>query len=237
MRIKLGPILQDARGKLGSVVFSVWKTGKQYVRQTANIIANPNSTDQSAIRANMEMLSKYWYGTLTQDQRDGWATWALTKPGMGTGSGSIRDLIKGNTGIMSGFNAFCMANQWVYTGDPAASVVEDAPLGATPPTPPLSVTPIWTTPNLVVTWNGPDVKKTGAHCRLWITCRERGVHKQLIAVALATAGTISIAAVKGALGASIDLINAPGHYLVQMDTVDPDGTKSPGSVTMDVDIS
>lgn len=236
MRIKFNSIVSDASGRLGEFVYSKWKSGINYIRKAATIIYNPESPDQVAIRAQLANLAKYWYDTLDQAQRDGWATWALTKPGMGTGSGGIRDLIKGNGGVMSGFNAFILANQWVFSSNPAASVLEDAPIGATPPTPPLSVSPTWTTPNLVVTWNGPDVKKTGAYCRLWIACREYGVHKQLIANALATAGTISIAAVKGANGASIPLVDAPGHYLVQMDTVDPDGTKSQPSVTKDVDI-
>lgn len=227
MRIKLGPLITDARGRLGEVVFSIWKTGVQYVRQVANVISNPQSADQMAIRNNLSVNSKAWYDTLTPAQRSGWNDWAATSPGMGEGDGGIYTIIKGNKGVMSGINAFIMAQQWLISA--GLSNVQDAPLGLTPPSAPSSVAASYAAPTLTVTWTEPDIHKVDAKVRIWLASHQLGIHKQLTANALASAATLPITNVKGALGASVAIADYPGDYIIQMDTVDTDGTKSPPS--------
>lgn len=227
MRIKLGPLVTDARGRFGQMIYSIWKTGVQYVRQMPNVIANPQSADQMAIRNNMTVNSKAWYDTLTPVQRTGWEDWAQTKPGQGEGDGGIYTIIKGNSGIMSGMNAFILANQWLLSA--GLSNVQDAPLGLTPPSAPTTVAASFALGDVTVTWTEPDIHKVGAKVRVWLASHQRGIHKQLVGNALASAGTLVITNVKGALGASVPIANYPGDYIIQADTVDDDGTKSPPS--------
>ena len=234
-RFKLGFGMADIRGKIGNYVYSIQKTGVSTIRQVAQAVSNPMSPDQAAIRCNLARYAKAWNDDLSDAQRAGWATWALTKPGMGNKDGGILVVIKGNNGIMSGFNAYVMVNQWLRSC--ALAGVDDAPIGATPPTPPRTVEATWTTPNIVVTLLAPQVKKTGAFSRLWIAKHQPDIHRQLVVAAVATQLTINVATLKGAQGADVAVIDSPGNYIIQMDTVDPDGTKSGPSNVAEVKVT
>lgn len=232
-KIKYGALVSDIRGAIGQEVFSVWKAGVAYVRKKASIRANPQSTDQATIRCNLANLAKYWFNTLTQAQRDLWETWALTEPGKGNGEGGILAIIRGNGGKMSGYNAFCMANQWLKSCA-LASPVATPPIDVDPPTPPLDIGCSWATPTLTVTWTTPVTFKESARCRIWIASHEQPVHRQLVTYAVADLDTKDITNVKGANGDVVALADVLGHYLVQMDTVDPDGSKSGPSMVQRV---
>lgn len=77
--ITFGPIVSDARKKVGGVVFSKSRTGA-YVRKKVSPI-QPRTTSQRAVRANFTANSKGWSGTLNNAERQGFAALAasLTK--------------------------------------------------------------------------------------------------------------------------------------------------------------
>ena len=224
-RFKLGFGMTDIRGKIGNFVYSIQKTGVSTIRQVAQSVSNPMSADQAAIRCNLAFLTKNWNDVLTQEERDAWATWALTKPGMGNKDGGILTVIKGNNGIMSGMNAYVLANQWLKSIGAANTAV--APVGATPPTAPVVTSIIWDGVDRAdVIWVLPTVMKVGAKVRLWLACRQPGVHRQLVWAEDATLLTRSLYSIKVAQGAAALIVDYPGDYIIQMDTVDTDGTKS-----------
>ena len=229
-RITLGPNVTDIRGKFGSIVYSIWKTGRQYMRQAANVINNPHSTNQMAIRDRLTLLSKRWYDTLDDAKRAGWNDWALTKPGMGNGDGGVLTVIKGNGGIMSGFNAYILANQWLNTIGQA--IVDDAPLGLTPPSAPTLVSATWNVDRLDLIWTAPITMKADAKVRLWIAHRNQLLHKQFVWAEDALLLTRSLYFALGSGGAAVLVKDYPGEYILQMDAVDIDGTKSPGGNTL-----
>jgi hypothetical protein len=234
-RFKLGFGFSDIRGKIGNYVYSIGKTGVSTVRQVAQSISNPSSPDQTAIRCNLAKYAGYWSNDISVAQRTLWEAWAATKPGMGNKDGGVLTIIKGNSGDLSGINAYVMSNQWLRSC--AMAGVDDAPLGATPPGAPTNVAASWLTPTLTVTWTAPVVKKAGAQCRIWLMNHQGLVHRQLVAYAPAAQGTIDITTVKGAQGLIVALASAPGSYSIQMDTVDADGTKSGPSGTTTLDIT
>lgn len=236
-RIQLSGLLTDVRGKIGNYVFSVWKAGNHYIRNVASVISNPSSSDQALVRCYMAMLTKYWYDTLTADQRENWNTWALTEPGKGNKDGGVETVIKGNNGKMSGFNAFCMANMWNRTAGISADVIAVAPLGVTPPTPPLSVAASEAAGTVTVTWTEPITHEADARVRIWGVSREKLMHRQLLATEPVAAGTKDIVSFKGAGGASILFADVVGHFLIQLDTVDDTGTKSGPSNVAEFTIS
>ena len=234
-RIKLGAILSDIRGELQNGVYSIWKTGVHYIRNIAPVISNPHSTDQAYIRFLMSEYSKDWFDTLTEAQRENWNDWAQTKPGQGNGDGGIYNIIKGNNGIMSGFNAFIMANQWLSSA--GCGAVTAAPIGVTPPSAPRNVAASYLDPDVTVTWIAPDTVKAGARVRIWLYHRQQLIHKQLVQSAAYDDLTADITNVKGANGDSVAIADYLGDYLIQMDCVDPDGTKGPPSNTCAVEVT
>ena len=216
------------------MTFSIQKTGVATVRQKALAIANPSSPDQAAIRCSLALLAGQWRDVLTQPQRDSWNTYALTKPGMGVKDGGILHLIKGNNGIMSGFNAFVLVNQWLKSVNKVA--VGSAPIGQIAPTPPLNITATYLAPDMTIGWTIPATAKPNAVCRIWIGCHQPTCHRQLVAQESYNALTKVIAGFKGAQGVVIPFASAPGDYFFQMDTVDADGTKSGPSNTVEVTV-
>jgi hypothetical protein len=75
-RLIFSPLLSDARGKVGDVVFSGWK-GTPYVRRRV-IPANPNSAAQQAIRAAMTLCVASWQ-SLTANEQNSWLTYAAAR--------------------------------------------------------------------------------------------------------------------------------------------------------------
>jgi hypothetical protein len=77
--ITFGPIVSDARKKIGGVVFSKSRTGA-YVRKKVSPI-QPRTTSQRAVRANFTANSKGWSGTLDNPERQSFSALAasLTK--------------------------------------------------------------------------------------------------------------------------------------------------------------
>lgn len=68
--LKFGAGIADMRGKQNGVVYSRNQYGA-YGRQKVSPV-NPQTPRQTTVRARVAMLSQYWGGTLTQQQRDAW---------------------------------------------------------------------------------------------------------------------------------------------------------------------
>lgn len=126
------PIFGDARGKLGTMVFSRNASGP-YVRPF-KVPANPQSALQTANRVLWTQLSTYW-NLITEEQRQGWILWAATQR-------SINSL--GKPSRLSGITAFIRANMLRF---PVYSVlIIDAPTVVEPP-PPIQFASMVDTPN------------------------------------------------------------------------------------------
>lgn len=227
-RIVLAPIVTDIRGKLGDLVFSSWKAGVNYVRTVTGVIKNAQSLSQNGTRKYITRFSKRWRSTLTQAQRDEWKTYALTQPGKGPSDGGINNMIKGNNGKMTGFNAFILTNMWALTA--GLGPVPDAPLAAPAPQAPSTVAVSFLAGTATITWVTPDPAEVGAYCRIWGRIEGIVGHVQLIVNEAYDTDTKDILAIRGANGASILFTSLVGKVLhVQMDTVNPTGGKSAGS--------
>lgn len=234
-RIKLGPLVTDIRGSVKEVVYSIWKTGVHYIRSKAGIISNPESIAQSQIRNYMTLASKAWYDTLTGDQRENWNEFAQGLEVQEGDAGGILNIIPQNRGIMSGFNAYCMCYSMVrMCGLALPESFDDAPLGQTPPSAPTVLTGIWNTPDVELSWTDPTTVIAESLIRIWLRSHENIAHRQRLICAPLSHETYGFPAFRGANGALIAFINAPGHYLFQVDTIQPNGLKSNPSNTTEV---
>jgi hypothetical protein len=66
-KIQFGPVVADARKKVGGSVFSKSKFGSYLRKKTSPV--QPRTTAQRAVRANFTANAKAWSGTLTAPQR------------------------------------------------------------------------------------------------------------------------------------------------------------------------
>jgi len=101
-RVVLGPLISDARGKQGGLVFSRNAAG-HYVRAKVSPV-QPRSFDQIAIRAAVTYCSQYWRDTMLPAARALWETYAKATP--------ISDKF-GAKFLMSGIAAFLRFNVFI----------------------------------------------------------------------------------------------------------------------------
>lgn len=99
MALIISPLISSGSGKLGGVVL-LRTTGGFAVRALVTPV-NPNTPQQSFIRATLADLSNRWANVLTQAERDLWAVYALNTPLVGP-LGTIR--------TVSGLNMYVRAN-------------------------------------------------------------------------------------------------------------------------------
>ncbi len=105
-RVLLGPMVSDARGKQGGLVFSRNSAG-HYTRAKISPV-QPRTAAQIAVRANITNLSQAWRDTLTTAQRELWNLYAQASP--------VIDRF-GNKATVSGLNMFLRFNEeWVRSG-------------------------------------------------------------------------------------------------------------------------
>jgi len=111
-KIKLGPLVDKVRGKLGTVVFSEGKTGSTYVKMLQTKTTNPASANQAAQRNIFTALTKQW-NTLGADEQAAWNEYAKNGYGKRTipTGGGAREIIHGNTGRGGGKGLFMYVNQ------------------------------------------------------------------------------------------------------------------------------
>lgn len=232
-RIKLGVILNDIRGSVGNYTYSIWKAGVQVLRSKASVISNPESAQQAKFRCNMAVMAAAW-SALTVAQQAEWQDFADTKPGFGNGDGGIRNLIKGNGGVMSGWNAFVLSNQWLKSC--ALAQVTAAPLGVASPGAPTNVAAAWSVNKIHVTWTDPAGIIAGDKIRVWITSRNGLIHKQICRIVADAVAQEDIVSFEGAGGVTVDTVDYPGDYIIQLDCVTQTGVKSGPSAAVDVTV-
>lgn len=121
-KITYGPMVSGASGSIAGTTFSRNRYGA-YTRTKAMPV-NPNSTYQNGIRNILTEVSKHW-GTLTDDQRRQWRTWASENP--------IIDRL-GNSQVLQPNAAFASINsRMLYMGQGYLDVppIADAPAALT----------------------------------------------------------------------------------------------------------
>lgn len=107
-------IVTAASGSIAGCTFSRNRSG-QYIRGRS-LPVNPNSAQQTVIRAALSTLVARWTSTLTQAQRDAWSTWATNTPQTDS---------LGNPILITGQNAYIKMNaQRIQVG---LSIVDVAP--------------------------------------------------------------------------------------------------------------
>ena len=240
-RIELAPNVTDIRGSFKNVVFSIWKSGKNYIRSKAGVISNPNSEDQAAARFTLQSSGANWI-TLTQAQRDAWEEMAqrLRLPPFMNNNGGVLNITPRVGGIMSGFNAYVGFRTAAFGAGLFAFFSDDPPLQGPQPRPPRNLAGSYASGpgTLTLTWTDPAGADPDAKIRIWVRSRERLYHRQLLTFEAIGVGTIDLTQAKGALGAFIPFLQAhTSKLLVQIDHVDITGFRSQGSNTIDVSLS
>jgi len=193
-----------------------------------------------------------WYADLTASQRALWNEYAQglksaseqVGPNGNGGAGTLQ-VIPGDGGVMSGFNAFVKVNiTAIFAGFPMISPpVPDAPMGIDAPNAPTnlylhSYCHIGANPcRVILHWDDPVDAPVGSVIRVWTLSLDAGVHRQIVQLwPLATSAPYFIL-VKAALGAVHNVEDLPGHYHVQIDCVSPNGLKSPPSNVITVEVT
>lgn len=226
-RIKLGLHVADMRGKVGQLVYSIWKAGVSYVRLAAQVVRNPNSARQADARSCFGRLSRQWMTKLTPMERAAWDDWAGLKPRCAPDQGGARILIKRNRGVFAGKNAYGMAN--ILLNSAGLPEVTRAPMAAVPPSAPANLAGTFDGTKFILTFTPPRFYKPGAKVRVF--CQpERGkyFHRQQAATGFAADGRVEVSSVRGSQGTEIFASRLPAGIYVffQLDTIDPDGTSS-----------
>lgn len=98
-KIKFGALAEDARGKIGGVVYSRNQFGG-YIREKVSPV-QPSSARQTIVRERVTSITKRWFGTLTDAERLAWIAFAKTTP--------VPDVF-GNPNLLTGINAYLRLN-------------------------------------------------------------------------------------------------------------------------------
>ena len=98
-KLVYGPIVSDARNKIGGVVFSRSRSGP-YSRSKVSP-TQPRTSYQSTVRANFTSLAKLWGDTTMDANRAGWISLAARYP--------VKDAF-GNSRTLTGLQMFVRCN-------------------------------------------------------------------------------------------------------------------------------
>ena len=218
-KIKLGPNVMDMRGKVGQLVYSIWKSGMSVMRAAAQVVRNPSSPAQVAVRQAQRELGNVWKG-LTDMVHAEWGLVAEQGAKRTNPEAGIRALIRTPEGKFTGFNAFMEANQLARTVGASANI-EEPQKQTLPPNGPPDLAAAFDGAKVTVTWGDiPDVTPS-QFVRVWIYSEQRMFHKQLIDFAPGAAKTINITQARGENGTPIDMaFFTNSAVLIQADTVD-----------------
>ena len=98
-KIKFGALAEDARGKIGGVVYSRNQFGG-YIREKVSPV-QPSTARQTIVRERVTSITKRWFDTLTDAQRLAWIAFAKVTP--------VPDVF-GNPNLLTGINAYLRLN-------------------------------------------------------------------------------------------------------------------------------
>lgn len=234
-RYKPSALFSDIRGRLGEMIAQGWKSGILFVKRMPTSVANPNSAAQAQARDVVSVYSKRWLDVLSAAQRIDWETYALQQPGKYAVTAGVRELVGTNTGVMSGQNAYILTNGWLISAGLAGT--DNAPLIATPPSIPTDVAAAFVLGELKVSWTDSAVKEVGAFCRVHIASVSGIFHKQIAAIVDSATAIVGITEIAGAKGSPIPIADLVGSRVyIQIDVVNPSGTKCGGSQTIELEI-
>ncbi len=111
-KIKFGALAEDARGKIGGIVYSRNQFGS-YVREKVSPV-QPSTVRQTIVRERVTTLSKRWFTTLTEAQRLAWIAFAKVTP--------VTNVF-GNPILLTGLNAYLRLNGVLTNaGEPAIDI-------------------------------------------------------------------------------------------------------------------
>lgn len=142
-RITPSALVDDIKGSVGGVTFSSWK-GMTYVKARAKSVRNPATLAQVQIRDAMTFFSRRYYDDLSDAQRAAWDQYAQE-----TAGAARSESVQGGFGLRvvpqrqwtrSGYNWYIAINVRLRKEVGVAiftNPIDDAPLGQTPPTPPV----------------------------------------------------------------------------------------------------
>lgn len=98
-KIKFGALAEDARGKIGGVVYSRNQFGG-YIREKVSPV-QPSTARQTIVRERVTTITKRWFDTLTDAERLAWIAFAKVTP--------VPDVF-GNPNLLTGINAYLRLN-------------------------------------------------------------------------------------------------------------------------------
>lgn len=153
--INTGSIVNDIRGSVGTETYARGQGGL-YVRARTTP-TDPNTAPQQACRAAVTALSQYWSGTLTEQQRIDWRSYAHQHP---------RPNRWGELTITNGYTRFVRINFHRYR------LWQLVTFTSPPPSPPIHP-PIFTfsancfTEEIVISLNLPTYDPPPMYLRLW----------------------------------------------------------------------
>ena len=223
-------------GKLGTEDFMTWKN-KLVVRKSPTTVTDPNSPLQAAIRQSMIDNGNVWSNTLTGPEKAQWESFALSKVYKEIVSSGERNLVAGNGGIYTGYNAFIMLNQFLASVESTPITVPPIAQSAQAPAKSLRYTWNDITSRIEIDWGvSPDFDDT-EFIRFWIHSVQNFFHKQIAGFTSYAAFQFSIGTVRSALGLNLDLIACvPSTVFICSDIVHPDGRRSKQTSTFALDL-
>jgi hypothetical protein len=173
-RIVLGALIQDIRGSIAGSTFSAWK-GKNYLKNKAVTIANPQTAVQMARRGNFGASVSAWRGIPPSGQ----ALWE--EYAQGTRMENSKNGIVGAGGIIpmlgqtkSGFNAYIGVNQNINGAGLTRVAVPPAVPEPDQPTIAITGTTTW---KIVILPSATVHLRTGDHIlEIWLKGDWKGAH-------------------------------------------------------------
>ena len=219
MRIKLGPNVLDMRGKLGQWVYGIWKAGVSVARQAAEVVRNPSSPAQQAVRSAQREFTTQWKA-LPEADLAAWQIVADLGVTRKNPEGGVRALIGMPKGKMSGFNAFLEANQLARSVGATTPIGMPA-LGTAAPNAPVDLAASFDGDKITVTWGDIEGVMPSQFVRVWVYSEQGLFHKQLVDFAPGAAKTMNITTIRAKYGvAQVPALFLNTAVLIQADTVD-----------------
>jgi hypothetical protein len=233
-KITYGPLVSKISGKLGDVVFSMGKTGSNYVKMRQTKTTNPSSANQSLQRSIFAQLTKAW-DALNATQQGVWNTYAANGYGkriVPTGGGA-REVIHGNTGRGGGKGLYIYVNQNILR---LAGTAITAPVpNAVIPDPFATLAAICTGGVITVTGTGAAGTNYG---QIWIVGKGKLPHRQIAFDGL-IGSAMTFYTVNGGKGTPINLSTLYGQKVyIQAEVIQKStGLASNPSETVEVTIA
>ena len=201
------------------MVYSIWKSGVSVMRAAAQVVHNPSSPAQVAVRETQRTITNVWK-LLTDEQHAEWGLIAKKGATRTNPEGGIRALIRTPEGKFTGFNAFVQSNQLAQSVG-ASATIETPLVGTLPPSGPPDLAASFDGDKIIVTWGDIPSVMPSQFVRVWMRSEQDMFHKQFVDFAPGAAKTINITQVRGENGTLIGMdFFKNTAVLIQADTVD-----------------